>query len=114
FENKVRWMTRNWIFDRFLESVIDLNASDLDLSKTLQIAIYHTGLHLDLIRAEKGDLAVRILRAIEKAAKRIVDGDNSLLMSMEAQGRKMYFDEITSLLTIIEKQVKGGETQSSN
>ena len=92
-------MVRNWIFDRFLTEVIKANPRHPELVEELQTAIYHNGLHLDLIRARQGRLADEVLRALKSTAENVVDGKHSFSdMENDPQGREMFCNAIKDLM----------------
>lgn len=92
-------MVRNWIFDRFLTEVIRANPHHPDMVEVLKIAIYHNGLHLDLIRDKQGHLADEVLRALKSTAENVVDGKHSFSdMENDPQGREMFCNAIKDLM----------------
>ena len=93
-------MVRNWIFDRFLTEVIRRNQHQPNLVEALQKAIYHNGLHLDLMRGGRGDLTDEVLQALKVTAESIAGGDASLLSEMkdDVQGREMFCSAVGDLL----------------
>jgi hypothetical protein len=110
FENQDRWMVANWVFDRFLSGVIKSNQHQRDVVDVLTLAIYHNGLHLDLVRARHGELASRILDLLRAGGRDIVKGSakEALDMGGDLEGQRLFREAISNLMEIISKQPKEG------
>jgi hypothetical protein len=98
FENQSTWMTRNWVFNQFLGEVIRRHQDDPEMCEVLQIAIYHNGLHLHLVRERNGDMADKILKSLNQTATTILNNSGSELLNLEAQGRLMFLEAIRDFL----------------
>jgi len=104
-ENQRRWMVANWVLNRFLEIVMGQHPEDPEVARLLQVAIYHNGLHLDLIRKEHGEKADKVLAALKLTVASIENGAaNLVVFAHDEAGKLLFLQAIHELHSILESE----------
>lgn len=117
FENQSRWMVRNWTFEHFMNEVIKDQLGDPLVAETCQLAVYHNGLHLDLIKAHKGErLAKRVFAALEKTTARLLSENEAAFPAMkeDREGRRLALGDVARLSELLERVRESKHSEGEN